>query len=149
MPIISYFLVAGSILFGLLCAVDAALPAREPLRLSSDFHGLAQAAQAPQAMTDIPILSRTSAPEPDMSSELVLAAQPPGQPIAQPARTVALAPPTGVVSASTSAAKSETAHKSNTYRKRVVQQRHDYRQAYAWQYDNRARYPGERRFGRF
>ena len=82
MPIISYFLIAGSFLTGLLFAADAVLPAREPLQLSSDFHGLA--VKAPQAKPDIPILGRTAAPEPDMSSELVQAAESWKQPAPQP-----------------------------------------------------------------
>jgi hypothetical protein len=82
MPIISYFLIAGSLLTGLLFAADALLPAREPLHLGSDFHGLA--VKAPQAKSEIPILGRTTAPEPDMSSELVQAAQTWQQPVSQP-----------------------------------------------------------------
>jgi hypothetical protein len=82
MPIVSYFLIAGSLLIGLLFAADAILPAREPLHLSSDFHGLA--VKVPQAKPDIPILGRTAAPEPDMSSELVRAAQTWQQPASQP-----------------------------------------------------------------
>jgi hypothetical protein len=82
MPIVSYFFIAGSCLIGLLFAADAVLPAREPLHLSSDFHGLA--VKAPQAKSDIPILGWTSAPEPDMSSELVQAAQTWQPPASQP-----------------------------------------------------------------
>ena len=151
MPIVSYLLVAGSLLFGLLFAVDAALPSREPLRLSSDFHGLAHVVPAAPVTTDIPILSRTSAPEPDMSSDLVVAAQPPEHARAQPLRTEPLTP-AGVVTPSRSTAKTQIAHKSHKYRKRMVQQRqwqNDYRRAYAWQNDNRAWYRDERRFGRF
>lgn len=82
MPIISYFLIAGSFLIGLLFAADAVLPAREPLHLSSDFHGVA--VKAPPAKPDIPILGRTAAPEPDMSSELVQAAEGGKQPASPP-----------------------------------------------------------------
>jgi hypothetical protein len=153
MPIVSYCLVAGSLLLGLLFAVDSVLPPREPLKLGSDFHGLAQAVHVPQATTDSPILRQTSAPEPDMSSELVRAAQPPEQNTAQPALAKVLAS-SKVMPASTSAAKPESTRKGQKFRKRVVQQRpwrDENRRAYAWswQNENRPWYRGERRFGRF
>ena len=40
MPIFAYFAVVGSALVGLLFLADAVLPARGPLKISSNFYGL-------------------------------------------------------------------------------------------------------------
>jgi hypothetical protein len=40
MPLLSFFAVVGSTLVGLLFLADAILPAREPLAISREFHGV-------------------------------------------------------------------------------------------------------------
>jgi hypothetical protein len=68
MPIFSYFAMAGSALVGLLFLADAVLPARSPLAISREFHGLSATLRSePAALPRAPAL----APEPDMTSEPV------------------------------------------------------------------------------
>jgi hypothetical protein len=61
MPILSYFVVVGAALVGLLFAADAMLPNRGPLRISSEFHGTSLALHAEPAGS-----SRTADIEPDL-----------------------------------------------------------------------------------
>ncbi len=160
MPILTYFCVAGSFLLGLLFAVDAMVPAREPMKLGSNFYGLPQAAPRPAKDShDLPILRTTPAPEPDMTAAVVVAAQPPKsamasaaahEPAAQDARAqakMAQASPAPEASASR-----KIAQKPQKQQKRVVRyrQRDDYGPSYAWSAwgggwgDNRAGYRNER-----
>jgi hypothetical protein len=139
MPILTYFCVAGSVLLGLLFAVDAMVPAREPLRIGSEFHGLPQ--PAPRAAKDpheLPILRTTPAPEPDMTAAAVVAAQPPKSamvaaaspaPAAHEARAQSH---TAQASATPASAPKKIAQKQQ--QKRVVRYRprQDYGPSYAW-----------------
>lgn len=84
MPILSYFSVVGAALFGLLLVANATLPARGPLAISTEFHGIAAAmsgmgaagaAMASKSGTiasgNAPAEDRSLAPEPDMQSAAV------------------------------------------------------------------------------
>jgi hypothetical protein len=73
MPILLYFVVVGAGLLGLMFGADALLPASPPAVVSSNFYGL------PAVRPSHPdtAVERSAAPEPDMSSPLVLAAAPP------------------------------------------------------------------------
>src|SRR5262245_51730818 len=120
MPIVSYFLCAGCLLVGLLFAADSVLPPREPLKLSSDFHGMGRVAAARPVAPEIPLLTRSAAPESDMSSELVKASQPSEQNAGRPVAAQALARG-DVTHVAASVAKRETTTKKS--RKNVAQQR--------------------------
>jgi hypothetical protein len=74
MPILSYFAVAGSALLGLLFLADAMLPAREPLRISTEFRGL-KAALHGETIGSARAPAPAIAPEPDMMSEAVRVAR--------------------------------------------------------------------------
>jgi hypothetical protein len=92
MPILSYFCVAGSALMALLLIAHAALPAREPLKLSSDVYGLPERRPVQAAL----MLTAREAPAPDMNSEAVkLAAAPPiaEMPVPPPVTGSVAAPP--------------------------------------------------------
>jgi hypothetical protein len=144
MPILSYFLVAGSVLIGLLFAADAVMPTREPLTIGSDFYGLPETAHSPQPQTGSPILRRTPAPEPDMNSAIVVASQPrnlasTGEPQAhadkpaQTAKSDAMAKATAEATLERKpATTAKTAHKASKPRKRVVRQRDNYGPDFAW-----------------
>jgi hypothetical protein len=165
MPIFSYFLVAGSVLLGLLFAADAVMPSREPLAIGSDFYGLPETAHAPQPQTGAPILRHTPAPEPDMNSAVVVASQPRNlAPASEPpanvdkptqsAKSDAMPKAAADVSPeSKPAARPKTAHKASKQRKRVVRQRDDYGPNFAWTWQEERRPWGwnERRYyrGRF
>ena len=160
MPILTYFCVAGSVLLGLLFAVDAMVPTREPLKLGSEFHGLPQ--PAPRAAKDpheLPILRTTPAPEPDMTAAAVVAAQP------QKSAMVAAASPAPAahearaqVQTAQASAHKKIAQKPQKQQKRVVvrhRPRQDYGPSYAWSAwgggggwnDNRTWYRNERPMG--
>ena len=73
MPIFSYFAVAGTVLLGLLFAVDTTL-APPAVRPTSNFSGLPPAMTYAGGGGSAPPLVSTPAPEPDMNSPAVLAA---------------------------------------------------------------------------
>jgi hypothetical protein len=148
MPILSYFLVAGSVLVGLLFAADAVMPSREPLTIGSDFYGLPETTHPPQPDTGAPILRHSPAPEPDMNSAVVIASQPRNLLPASNTR----APDTSNQSARSDAmakaeaapeskpvAKPKMAQKTAKPRKRVVRPHNDYGPNFAWTWQ------GERR----
>ena len=85
MPILLYFVVVGSTLFGLLLGVDAMLPPVSPAIVSSNFYGLPPPLRAAPEVGD-----RAVAPAPDMSSPQVLAAMP-KEPVASVAQIAARA----------------------------------------------------------
>jgi hypothetical protein len=88
MPILRYFAVVIPLLVGLLYLAEAKLqPPPERLNNSTAFHGLLQPTPARAAATTMAV---TWAPEPDMTSPLVLAAAPP----AEPTTTASVAGPT-------------------------------------------------------
>ena len=72
MPIVKYFLVAGTLLLGLLLVAGAYVPATTPAIPSSSFSGLPPAWKSEINGPLVP----PSAPEPDMASAAVLAATP-------------------------------------------------------------------------
>ena len=74
MPILSYFGVAGSVLVALLFVADATLEKSGPLPFNNESVGLPKPWQPD---TKGSILTATSAPEPDMTSAAVRAANPP------------------------------------------------------------------------
>ena len=74
MPILSYFAVAGSVLVALLFVADATLEKSGPLPFNNESVGLPKPWQPD---TKGSILTATSAPEPDMTSAAVRAANPP------------------------------------------------------------------------
>ena len=127
MPIFRYFLVTGPVLLGLLFLADAKLPPPGPLANSTNFYGLELA----RAQPTIAHLTVASAPEPDMTSAAVLAAEP------QPA----LATPPSVETAPNKVVKSVAPKKH----KRVARKR-NWRDAYAeanpwaWRDSNRTRF---------
>jgi hypothetical protein len=74
MPILSYFAVVGSVLVALLFVADATLEKSGPLPFNNESVGLPKPWQPD---TKGSILTATSAPEPDMASAAVGAANPP------------------------------------------------------------------------
>jgi hypothetical protein len=148
MPILSYFLVAGSVLVGLLFAADAVMPSREPLTIGSDFYGLPETTHSPHPDTGVPILRHTPAPEPDMNSAVVIASQPrglvpAGEPrtpdtSAQGAKSDAMAK-AEVAPESKPVAKPKMAQKASKPRKRVVRPRDDYGPNFAWTWQEERR----------
>ena len=74
MPILSYFAVVGSVLVALLFVADATLEKSGPLPFNNEAVGLPKPWQPD---TKGSILTATSAPEPDMASAAVGAANPP------------------------------------------------------------------------
>jgi hypothetical protein len=74
MPILSYFAVVGSVLVALLFVADATLEKSGPLPFNNEAVGLPKPWQPD---TKGSILTATSAPEPDMTSAAVRAANPP------------------------------------------------------------------------
>jgi hypothetical protein len=145
MPIFSYFLIAGSVLVGLLFAADAVMPSREPLTIGSDFYGLPETAHSPPPQTGAPILRHSPAPEPDMNSAVVVASQPrnlapasePRDTSSQSAKSDAMAKATAV--SPESSAKPKIAQKTSKPRKRVVRQRDDYGPNFAWTWQEERR----------
>jgi hypothetical protein len=97
MPLLTYFVVAGTALLALLFYADAHMERRGPLAISSQFAGLPK----PRAAVQDPFhsLAAAPAPAPDMQSAAVLAAAPPPDPNAksaaapEPARQTAKAEP--------------------------------------------------------
>ena len=96
MPIVSYFVVAGTALLALLFYADAHLEHRGPLPISSEFAGLPKVRHV---RPEDPVMSLVApaAPAPDMHSAAVLAAAPPPEPDAKaeagPAKQTAKAEP--------------------------------------------------------
>ena len=87
MPILSYFAVVGSVLVALLFVADATLEKSGPLPFNNESVGLPKPWQPD---TKGSILTATSAPEPDMASAAVRAANPPApQSAAMPAAVAA------------------------------------------------------------
>lgn len=72
MPIFSYFAIAGAVLIALLFLADATLEKGTPPVVTSERQGLPE----PRRPDPIQTLVTAPAPEPDMTSKAVLAAQP-------------------------------------------------------------------------
>ena len=72
MPIFSYFAIAGAVLVALLFLADATLEKGTPPVVTSERQGLPE----PRRPDPIQTLVTAPAPEPDMTSKAVLAAQP-------------------------------------------------------------------------
>jgi hypothetical protein len=70
MPLLSFFAVVGSTLVGLLFLADAILPAREPLAISREFHGVSATLHS-EPTGAIQGETRGVAPNPDMKSDAV------------------------------------------------------------------------------
>lgn len=126
MPIFSYFAVVGSVLVALLFVADATLEKSGPLPFNNESVGLPKPWQ-PEPTSSV--LTATSAPAPDMTSEAVRAAAPPAtQATAAPVVTA-----TKTEAAPERTAKLEAAKKKP---KRIArnQPRPDYydRRSYAW-----------------
>ena len=135
MPIFTYVAVVGSVLIALLFVVNPMLEKGTRAVVTSDRVGLPK----PWHPDSMQTLAAATAPAPDMTSPLVLAAAPKVQSAPE---VVAKAEPAA------RAAKAEATHK----KKRVThgQPRDDYRQSYGWSRDS---YPGSfgggKFFGRF
>ena len=135
MPIFTYVAVVGSVLIALLFVVNPMLEKGTRAVVTSDRVGLPK----PWHPDSMQTLAAATAPAPDMTSPLVLAAAPKVQSAPE---VVAKAEPAA------RAAKAEATHK----KKRVIhgQPRDDYRQSYGWSRDS---YPGSfgggKFFGRF
>jgi hypothetical protein len=122
MPILSYFVVAGTFLLGLLFAADAYLPAATPAIASSNFYGLPAKNIATGGT-----LTATAAPEPDMNSPAVVAAKP-----------VNLTPVNAPSDAMAQAAKPKRRPIVHRYpEERRFDQRYDNHFGWSWQGDNR------------
>lgn len=119
MPLLSYFLVVGASLAGLIVLSDAVLPPAKPVLVSSNFDGLA-APKPPRSRR----VERdwTPAPAPDMSAAAVVAAapNPPVVADADPARAATVADGATAVPAKPAPAK-----------RRHVTAKHAWREHYA------------------
>jgi hypothetical protein len=131
MPILSYFAMAGSALVGLLFLADAMLPARGPLAISKEFHGVSATLHA-EATGTVYESAQALAPHPDMKSDAVKLAS-------QGAAASAANPAVNVEPVNQPVARAEPAPKK---RKRVApprEWRDQYAQAqdYGWSSNNR------------
>jgi hypothetical protein len=128
MPILAYFVLAGAFLLGLLFAADAYLPATTPAIASSNFQGL----PAKYTAANGPLIT-SSAPEPDMHSPAVTAAQPNLAPVKQPNLA-----PVNVPSDTTG--QSPRAKRRAVVYKRPAYDRYDHRRdnynSYGWSWPN-------------
>jgi hypothetical protein len=125
MPILKYFGFVGAALVAVLFVADATLDKGPPPVTTSSLYGLPKPWKPDPTQT----LTATSAPEPDMSSEAVLAATPKAGPA--PQQTATAEPP--------------------KKKKHVAVARRtgeDYRQSFAWQRNDNA-FAGGGFFGRF
>jgi hypothetical protein len=118
MPLLSYFAVAGSALLALLLLVDAALPPRGPLAISTEFHGVAVALHGDAAAAVAAMRAPAPALEPDMTSEAVKLASE-GAP--RPAAVPNLEPVNARVATATPAPKKRKPARSREWREQYAQ----------------------------
>jgi hypothetical protein len=118
MPVFRFLLVMAPALLALLLFIAPQLPPPGPMPNSSNFYGL----RAPPHTAKPTHLTVTAAPEPDMRSAAVLAAEPDALASAQPTATAQ------------TALKPAATAKTSPKRKRVVRHnwRHDYAAANPW-----------------
>ena len=129
MPVLAFFAVVGSVLFAFLFVADATLESSSPAIVTSQRTGL----PTPRYQNAIKTLTTASAPAPDMTSQVVLAAQPKSvsdtfakiEPAAGEAR--AEAPPKPVqVGASAKRVRGEAQLQSNSFTQFIDQQRNQF-----------------------